>query len=189
MSKDKGTQRLKLFERLDKMVLEVFLQENKRNNKSGVSEVSKAVPRQLEQTFWRFVPEDYFLNETQLEFNRLGFLPISQWMLTNFLKTYRTLSECFNFFTGNLTGFLNNLKRWNIFCGPAHMRPEAELIIFGHPSLVHHSLSLKRLFLMMGAAGQGDTEMEHFVEKSLLRIWRQGKLPVNWLCLVAIFLR
>lgn len=73
MSKDKGTQRLKLFERLDKMVLEVFLQENKRNNKSDVSEVSKAVPRQLEQTFWRFVPEDYFLNETQLKFNRLGF--------------------------------------------------------------------------------------------------------------------
>lgn len=76
MSKDKGTQRLKLFERLDKMVLEVFLLENKRNNKSGVSEVSKAVPRQLEQTFWRFVPEDYFLNENQLKFKRRGFLPI-----------------------------------------------------------------------------------------------------------------
>lgn len=28
---------------------------------------------------------------------------------------------------------------------------------------------------MMGAAGQGDTEMEHFVEKSLLRIWRLGQ--------------
>lgn len=53
------------------------------------------------------------------------------------------------------------------------MTPEAVLIIFGYPS------SLKRLFLMMGAGGQGDTEMEHFDEKSLLRIRRLRKLPVN----------